>query len=101
MLQIEDVDVVNVINSLNNTSPSWDRIPSRSGKIVFNPYIKPITLLINKPFHVGIFPDELIFAKVIPIYKSRSTMELSNYRPISELNIFSKIFERLMFNKLI
>ena len=28
-------------------------------------------------------------------------MELNNYRPISVLNIFSKIFERLMYNKLI
>ena len=52
-------------------------------------------------FHDGIFPDELKLAKVIPIYKSGSTMELSNYRPISVLNIFSKIFERLMYNKLI
>ena len=28
-------------------------------------------------------------------------MELNNYRPISVLNIFSKIFERLMYNRLI
>ena len=28
-------------------------------------------------------------------------MELSNYRPISVLNIYSKIFERLMYNRLI
>ena len=28
-------------------------------------------------------------------------MELSNYRPISVLNIYSKIFERLMYNILI
>ena len=39
--------------------------------------------------------------KIIPIYKSGSTMELSNYRPISVLNIDSKIFERLMYNRLI
>ena len=28
-------------------------------------------------------------------------MELNNYRPISVLNIFSKTFERLMYNQLI
>ena len=28
-------------------------------------------------------------------------MELNNYRPISVLNIFSKILERLMYNRLI
>ena len=101
MLQIEDIEVVNVINSLNNSSPGWDGIPSRLVKRVINSYIKPLTLLINKSFHDGIFPDELKLAKVIPIYKSGSTMELINYRPISVLNIFSKIFERLMYNKLI
>ena len=101
MQQIEDFEVVNVINSLNNSSPGWDGIPSRLTTIVLNSYIKPLTLLINKSFRDGIFPDELKLAKVIPIYKSGSTMELSNYRHISVLNIFSKIFERLMYNKLI
>ena len=28
-------------------------------------------------------------------------MEQSNYRPISVLNIYSKIFEKLMYNRLI
>ena len=88
MQQIEDFEAVNVINSLNNSSPGWDGIPSRLAKRVLNSYIKPLTLLINKYFRDGIFPDELKLAKVIPIYKSGSTMELSNYRPISVL-IFS------------
>ena len=101
MQKIEDFEVVNVINSLNNSSPGWDGIPSRLAKRVLNSYIKPLTLLINKSFRDGIFPDELKLAKVIPIYKSGSTMKLCNYRPISVLNIFSKIFERLMYNKLI
>ena len=39
-------------------------------------------------------------AKFIPVYKSGSTMELNNYRPISVLNIFSKVFERLMYDRL-
>ena len=39
-------------------------------------------------------------AKVIPVYKSGSTMELNNYRPISVFNTFSKVFERLMYDRL-
>ena len=48
-------------------------------KRVLNYFIKPLTFLINQSFHNGIFPDALKLAKVIPIYKSRSTMELNNY----------------------
>ena len=98
---IEEIEVVRIINSLNNSSPGWDCIPAKLAKRVLNYYIKPLTFLINQSFHDGIFPNELKLAKVIQIYKSGSTMELNNYRPISVLNIFSKIFERLMYNKLI
>ena len=98
---IEENEVVRIINSLNNSSPGWDCIPARLAKGVLNYYIKPLTFLINQSFHNGIFPDERQLAKVIPIYKSGSTMELNNYRPISVLNIFSKTFKRLMYNKLI
>ena len=99
--QIHDLEVVNIIRSLNNSSPGWDDIPSFITKRVLNSYIKPLTVLINRSFQEGIVPDEINLAKVIPIYKSGSTMELNNYRPISVLNIFSKIFERLMYNRLI
>ena len=40
MQQIEDFEVVNVINSLNNSSPGWDGIPSRLAKRVLNSYIQ-------------------------------------------------------------
>ena len=39
--------------------------------------------------------------KVIPIHKSANPTELKNYRPISLLQAFSKIFERIMYNKVI
>ena len=37
-------------------------------------------------------------AKVIPIYKSGDEALTCNYRPISVLNFFSKIFEKIMYN---
>ena len=45
----------------------------------------------NQSLIEGVFTDELKLAKVIPIYKDGSSMELSNYRPISVLIFFSKV----------
>ncbi|MCP4484704.1 MAG: reverse transcriptase family protein, partial [Flavobacteriaceae bacterium] len=39
---------------------------------------------------------KLKFAKVTPIHKGKSKLEIGNYRPISILPIFSKILEKLM-----
>ena len=49
----------------------------------------------------GVFPHELKVAKVIPFFKSNDPMVFSNYRPVSVLPLFSKIFERLMYNRLL
>ena len=38
-------------------------------------------------------------AKVVPIYKANDTKEFSNYRPISLLPVFSKILEKIVFNR--
>ena len=48
----------------------------------------------------GIFPDELKVGKISPIYKKESEELLENYRPISTLAIFEKIFEKVMFARL-
>ena len=72
--QIHDIEIVNSIRSLNNSSPGWGDIPSFLTKRVLNSYIKPLTFLINRSFHGGIASDEIKLAKVIPIYKSGSTM---------------------------
>ena len=40
-------------------------------------------------------------AKVIPLFKSGDTTSFSNYRPVSVLPVFSKILERIMYNRLL
>ena len=47
-----------------------------------------------------IFPDELKVGKISPIYKKESEELLENYRPVSKLAIFGKIFEKVMFARL-
>ena len=48
----------------------------------------------------GDFPSELKLAKVLPIYKSEEEHFTQNYRPISVLPYFSKIYERVIYNHL-
>ena len=40
-------------------------------------------------------------ANVVPIYKSGDEKMFSNYRPVAVLPVFSKLIERLMYNRLI
>ena len=49
----------------------------------------------------GDFPDTLKIEKVIPIYKGDDEQMVQNYRPISILPFFSKIYEFFFFNHII
>ena len=47
-----------------------------------------------------IVPNELKLARVIPLFKADDCMLINNYRPVSILPLFSKIYERIMYNRL-
>ena len=65
------------------------------------PFIaQPLSELINKSFVTGSFPNELIIARVCPVFKGGNAADFSNYRPISILPSFHKIYERLVYNQL-
>jgi hypothetical protein len=46
------------------------------------------------------FPKRLKFFEVKPIFKRGVKSDTSNYRPISLLTSFSKIFEKVVYNRL-
>ena len=48
----------------------------------------------------GVYPSKLKRAKVIPVYKTGDRTEPGNYRPISLLSVFNRLFERLMHKRL-
>ena len=52
--------------------------------------------IINKSFQEGVFPEQMKTARVTPIHKEGSKVNVENYRPISILCSFSKIYEKLM-----
>jgi len=61
----------------------------------------PWTHLCNLMISTGIFPTRLKFAEIKPLYKKDEIAGTSNYRPISLLTSFSKIFEKIIYTRLI
>ena len=61
---------------------------------------EPLSEFVNYSFTLGIFPDILKLAKVVPVFNSGNKRVVTNYRPISLLSSFSKIFEKLLYQRL-
>ena len=48
----------------------------------------------------GDYPSKLKHAKIIPVFKTGDETKPGNYRPISLLSVFNRLFERLMHKRL-
>ena len=54
----------------------------------------------NTFMSLGIFPDILKVGKITPVFKKGNSQLLTNYRPISMLPIFGKIFEKVIYKRI-
>lgn len=63
--------------------------------------IGPLTDIVNDCLKNGTFPDSLKIAKVIPLHKKGCHNNVENYRPISILPVFSKVFEKILEKRLL
>ena len=95
----DEHEVSSIIKNLKNSSPGHDGIQADILKKTYHSYIKPLVHTINLSLIHGYFPNELKIARVLPIYKSGDPMQIKNYRPVSILCVFSKIFEKVMYKR--
>ena len=83
-----------------NKSPGVDGISFTVLENCFGALHKPLLHVFNLSVVKGIFPDDFKIACVTPVFKGGDEKDLGNYRPISVLPCFSKILERIMYNRL-
>ena len=94
-------EVHDVIKSFKNKSTLDSKISALKVASECNTFTDVLAMMINNSFEFGIFPEPLKTARVVPIYKEGSKTEVSNYRPISLLSSFSKIYEKTMHGRLL
>lgn len=89
-----------IIKSLKSGAPGYDGL--NKAILEFSmPCIKTTLIhLLSQSLMQGIFPQELKIANVIPLFKNDDPMKFNNYRPVSLLSILSKIYEKVMYNRL-
>jgi hypothetical protein len=99
--RVSKYDITCFINELKNgKSTGSDNIPISVLKEINNEISVPLEILFNKIMTSGVYPERWKIANVTPIHKSGKKTNVSNYRPISLLPIFSKLMEKFMYKTL-
>ena len=95
-------EILSVYKSLQpKYSTGFDNIPHDIIKLSLPHIVNCLSVIINSSFNTGDVPHLLKISKICPIYKKGDKSDLSNYRPISILPNFSKILEKLVYNRLV
>lgn len=98
---ISTAEIQTEIKNLDiNKGPGWDRIGPRIVKDASDILAPILEYIFNKSILSGTFPEDMKTAIVTPIFKGGAAENISNYRPISILPLFSKIFERLIYARM-
>ena len=98
---VSDEEVEGIVNNLKNSAPGYDEITASILRFSLPVIRSPLTHILNLSLLEGVFPNELKIANVLPLYKADDDMVFNNYRPVSVLSVLSKVFERIMYNRLI
>lgn len=100
-MPIEDcttTEISNIIISLKDKATS--DLGIKPLKFVCTEIAPVLNNIVSSSLRQGVFPDKLKRAKVIPLHKGGSRIDITNYRPISLLSCFSKIYEKIMHARL-
>ena len=100
-LNFDEGELIKIIRNLNvHKAHGHDDISIRMIKICDKSIIKPLILLFKNSTKSSYYPDIWKKSNIIPVHKKNDKRLVNNYRPISLLPIFGKIFEKIIFNRI-
>ena len=98
--EVSPEDIHRVMLKLNQDKSVSGPFSIKQVKMVSDIVSEPLSKLINLAFSSSKFPQSLKKARVTPVFKKEDKFLKKNYRPISILPAFSKIYERIMHDQL-
>ena len=101
ILNFNEEEILKIIRALNiNKAHGHDDISIRMIKICDVSLLKPLTILFENSAKSSCYPDIWKKSNIIPAHKKNDKRLVNNYRPISLLPIFGKLFEKIIFNRI-
>ena len=100
-LDFNEDEILKIIRALNiHKAHGHDDISIRMIKICDKSLLKPLTILFQNSTKSSCYPVIWKRSNIIPVHKKNDKQLVKNYRPISPLPIFGKIFEKIIFDRL-
>ena len=81
------------------TAAGYDQITMNVIKEIIDLIVQPLMYITNLSLSSGTVPDQMKIARVVPLFKTGDLSLFTNYRPVSVLPAFSKILERIVYNR--
>ena len=101
MRPVDEEEVITTVTGCTKKrSSDFEDISMDTVAKIVSVICKPLAHICNISFRTGVFPSRMKIAKVIPMIKSGTKTEVTNYRPISLLPQFSKILEKLFLTRI-
>ena len=93
-------EIIEICTSFRaRTAAGYEQITLNVIKEIMDLIVQPLTYITNLSLSSG--SDQMKIARVVPLFKTGDLSLFTNYRPVSTLPAFSKILERIVYNRLI
>ena len=100
-IDFNENEMLKIIRALNiHKAHGHDDISIRMIQICDRTLIKPLIILFQNSVKYSYYPDIWKRSNIILVHKKSDKQLVKNYRPISLLPIFGKIFEKIIFTKI-